>query len=241
MPGTPRDEQFADYLAGRMTREETLEFERHMDSDDRSAVDLWERLADLPADQPSPLVKQRFQQLLKSETHSHVRWIPWAMAAAIFAGGFFAGRIVPVQPPEDVAALRQEVRTLRETVIVSMLRQESASDRLKGVLTSASLNRPDADVTAALIDTVRRDANVNVRLAAIDALRRFSGDQTVRANFAGSLSTGDSPLVQIALIDALVEMQDRSAAPALRRLGASTEVDKSVKERARFALERLEQ
>jgi HEAT repeat protein len=88
---------------------------------------------------------------------------------------------------------------------------------------------------------LRRDPNVNVRLAAVDALKRFSNDQTVRANLATSLSANDSPLVQIALIEALVDLRDRSAAPAIRKLGASENVDQLVRERARLALERIEQ
>jgi hypothetical protein len=80
-----------------------------------------------------------------------------------------------------------------------------------------------------------------VRLAAVDALKRFSNDQTVRANLATSLSANDSPLVQIALIEALVDLRDRSAAPAIRKLGASENVDQLVRERARLALERIEQ
>lgn len=242
MSGAPHDERFADYLAGRMTRDEAREFEQSLDGDDRSAIEVWEKLGELPMERPSPAVRQRFQQILQRESRPKMQWIPWAMAAALFAGGFFAGRITPsLNPPEDVTALRQEVRTLREAVIVSMLRQDSASDRLRGVQTSTTLNRPEPEVTAALMETLRRDPNVNVRLAAVDALKRLGSDASVRADLAGSLSAGDSPLVQIALIDAIVDLRDRKAAPALRQLGASSEVDKLVKERAKLALERIEQ
>jgi hypothetical protein len=241
MSGVPHEERFADYLAGRMTAEEARAFERSLDADDRSALEVWEKLGELPMERPSPSMRRRFEQHLSRQSRPKVQWIPWAMAAALFAGGFLIGKFVPAKQPEDVTALRQEVRTLREAVIVSMLRQDSASDRLRGVQTSTTLNRPDPEVVGALLETLRRDPNVNVRLAAVDALKRFSSDQTVRTNLVGSLSANDSPLVQIALIEALVDLRDRSAAPAIRELGASEKVDKLVKERARLALERIDQ
>lgn len=241
MSGVPHDERFADYLAGRMTPEEAHAFERSLDADDRSALEVWEKLGELPLERPPARARLRFEKFLREQSRPKVQWAPWAMAAALFAGGFFAGKFVPPSQPEDVTALRQEVRTLREAVIVSMLRQESASDRLRGVQTSTTLSRPDPEVIGALLETLRRDPNVNVRLAAIDALKRFSNDQTVRANLAASLSANDSPLVQIALIEALVDLRDRSAAPAIRKLGASENIDQLVRERARLALERIDQ
>ncbi len=243
MRGERHDEQFADYLAGRMTPEEIQQFEQIMDEDDRSAVDIWRRLGSLPTLAPSFEVRNRFERMLSNASHSGMRWRPWAIAAAVFIGGFIAGRGIPAmgpsQPPTEVATLREEVRGLREAVIVSMLRQQSASDRLKGVLTSATLSRPDGDVVNALIETLRRDPNVNVRLAAVDALKRFSGDETVRNSMANALTASDSPLVQIALINAVVEMEDHGAANALRELQSASEVNQVVKERAKLALERL--
>jgi HEAT repeat protein len=125
-----------------------------------------------------------------------------------------------------------------------MLRQTSASERLKGVLTSTTLDRPDPEVTAVLVETLRHDPNVNVRLSAVDALKRMSGDQNVRRGFAESLVASDSPLVQIALIDALMEnpavARDPQAANAFRTVAMAKQGEAVVKQRARLALERLE-
>jgi hypothetical protein len=243
MPGKPPDARFADYLAGRLTSAEARAFEAGMDGDDRSAADTWQRLGDLPEERPSPTVHRRFHEMLLAETRPRFQWKQWAAAAALFAGGVVAGRFLPVERVAggDVVDLRQEVRSLRETVILSMLTQQSATDRLKGVITSTTLNRPDTEVVAALIQTVRADPNVNVRLAAIDALKRFGSDQRVRAGFVESLSSTESPLVQIALIDVLAELRERQAAPALKELETATRVDSIVKQRARLALERLQQ
>jgi hypothetical protein len=230
-------------LAGRLTPEEARAFEAAMDADDRSAAETWERLGDLPEQSPSPAAYRRFDELLRHETRPRFAWRHWAAAAALFAGGVLAGRFLPIErtASDDVVTLRQEVRSLRETVILSMLTQQSATDRLKGVLTSTTLNRPDAEVLAALIQTVRTDSNVNVRLAAIDALKRFGSDQQVRAGFVQSLSPTESPLVQIALIDALADLREHQAAPVLKELETAERVDSIVKQRARLALQRIQQ
>jgi HEAT repeat protein len=92
-----------------------------------------------------------------------------------------------------------------------------------------------------LIDTLRHDPNVNVRLAAVDALKRFGNDDAVRGGIAGSLLENDSPLVQIAVIEALADLRDRGGIPALKELESAPQVDRIVRQRAKLALERIEQ
>lgn len=245
-------EQFADYLAGKLTDTERAVVEAHLSDcfDCQSALTIWNSLEDLQEVRPRPEMKVRFQDLLWTNIASPPSrvvvpaWKPvwtWAAAAMLLACGWISGRYIPWPPPvhqtEEVAALRTEVRSLRGAVILSMLRQESASDRLEGVLTSTTLNRPDSNVTTALIDTLHRDPNINVRLATVDALKRLTNDQSVRTGFVDGLSASDSPLVQIALIDALVELHARQAAPALKQLETNEKIDSIVKQRARLALE----
>ncbi len=252
--------QLADYLAGSLEGGARRLVDQHLATcaDCRSAVEVWDKLAELTPERPSPELRARFQDMLwanmdvpstrfvKPKPMAHPIW-RWAAAAALVAAGFLGGRFVQVpttNKPDEVASLRGEVRDLREAVVVSMLRQTSASERLKGVLTSTTLDRPDAEVTAALVETLRHDPNVNVRLSAVDALKRMAADQNVRRGFAESLVASDSPLVQIALIDALMEnpavARDAQAATAFRTVAMSKDGEKVVKQRARLALERLE-
>jgi hypothetical protein len=91
----------------------------------------------------------------------------------------------------------------------------------------------------ALIDTLRHDENVNVRLASIDALKRFAARDDVRHAALDALQTQRTPLVQMALIDFVVETQDRDAATALRRISADAQLDQTVRTRAAWGLEHL--
>ena len=104
---------------------------------------------------------------------------------------------------------------------------------------SNSLEGPGDEIVTALLDTLKHDDNVNVRLASIDALRRFAERTDVRRAAIDVLQTQRSPLVQMALIDFVVETQDRDAAGALRRISGDSESDQTVRARAAWGLEHL--
>ena len=70
-------------------------------------------------------------------------------------------------------------------------------------------------------------------------MKRFTAQPVVRKGFVDALSASDAPLVQIALIDALVEARDTDAADAIRQIETGTGVDQIVKQRAKLALDRL--
>jgi HEAT repeat protein len=80
---------------------------------------------------------------------------------------------------------------------------------------------------------------VNVRLATIDALKRFAASENVRRGAIEALTRQTSPLVQIALIDFVVETNGRDAAETLRRLSRDPTVDAAVRARAANGLEQV--
>ena len=128
---------------------------------------------------------------------------------------------------------------MRQMVTLSLLQQQSASERLKGVTWTGQLERPDAEVIAALLDTLHHDTNVNVRLATIDALKRFADQPSVRRATIESLPAQTSPLVQMALIDFVVEANGREGVPLLERLAMDEMVNAAVRQRARWGLQQI--
>jgi HEAT repeat protein len=128
---------------------------------------------------------------------------------------------------------------MREMVAVSLLQQQSAAERLRGVTWSHQIEQPGEQVIDALLDTLRHDGNVNVRLAAVDALRQFGRADQVRAGLVDAVAEQSSPLVQIELINTLVEMRERRSRDALRRLAGDEQVDDTVRQRARWGLEQI--
>ena len=165
--------------------------------------------------------------------------------AAILLVGIAIGRfVVPntigsANSSSEIATMRSEMRELREMVSLSLMQQQSASDRLKGVTWTGQLDRPSGEVIAALLDALMHDPNVNVRLATIDALERFESREDVRRAAIAAVDRQMSPLVQIALIDFLVKTNERQSAPMLRRLAQDPQVNGAVRSRAAWGLQQL--
>src|SRR4029077_5914779 len=197
---------------------------------------LWKNLALLPEEQPSPALQTRFKAMLesyeegrweKTSLAAEQRKAPPAMLWGLgnwkqipFAGvvwaclflvcGFLIGRQsdrgANLEVQKQLGALQGELAATRRTVALSMLQQQSASQRLEGVSWSARLQQPDPKVMDALLHTLRFDNSVDVRLASLDALSRYAGRPEVRRELVDSLQDKQSPLVQIALIDLLVDL-----------------------------------
>ena len=216
-----------------------------------SLGDLWGLLAEIPAPAPdSPALRARLDAAIRREQQQAAparrepRFNQWLLAAGLAGVALVAGLLLgragsPAPASPDVVALREELRDLRHMVALSLLQQQSASERLKGVGWSSRLEGPSDEVVTALIDTLRHDENVNVRLASIDALKRFAERDDVRRAAIEVLQKQGAPLVQMALIDFVVETQDHEAAAALRRISADDQSDQTVRTRAAWGLEHL--
>jgi hypothetical protein len=129
----------------------------------------------------------------------------------------------------EIHALRDEVRSLSRLVTLSLLKQDSASERLRGVSFGREAGRSDDRVLQALLDTLRHDPDVNVRLAAVDALAPALGQPAVRGQLVQEVGAQRSPMVQIALIDMLLARDRAGTQRQLLDLTASPALDATVR------------
>ena len=226
-------------------------------ADCTAQVRLWEHLAELPDEAPSPRMRERFEDMLvtyqegRGEHQSMpLRFRPafaYAAAILILGVGFVAGRYLPSrQEASEVAVLRTElsntndrIATLNQLVVLSMLQQRSAGERLQAVNYSLRVSRPNPEIVEALLRSLRSDSSVDVRLAALDSLRRYTDDRGVRRGLLDSLQPKQSPMVQIALIDALVEIRDTEAVAQFEQFQQSPDLNPLVRDRARWGLAQL--
>jgi hypothetical protein len=144
------------------------------------------------------------------------------------------------QESREVAELRSELMDMKQMVALSLMRQESASERLRGVNWSYDLQQPGENVLTVLLDTLMHDQSVNVRLATVDALRQFADRPVVRKGVVEAITREDSPMVQVALIDLAVDLREKESIAALRLLSQGKNVDAAVRDRAETALAELE-
>lgn len=138
-----------------------------------------------------------------------------------------------------LAQLREEVSGMKQLVMLSLLQQQSASERLRGVEWSYRVEQPDEEAFVALLRALDSDSNVNVRLAAVDALQRFASHALVKKGLLDSLPRQPSPLVQIEMINLVVELKEKDSIPVLRSLLQQNQLDPMVRERAEWGLQQL--
>ena len=124
-------------------------------------------------------------------------------------------------------------------MVLSMLQQPSASERLQGVSWSEQVKSSNPEIISALLHTVRFDSSVDVRLAALDALRRYKDEPQVRKDILQSLRADQSPLLQIALIDFVVELREAQALDYLKKFEQSKDLNPSVRQRAEWGIDKL--
>jgi hypothetical protein len=248
--------QFVDYWRGTL-EDPAHEFDTHLASCERCRAeaedlkDLWGTLGALPEEDPSLGMRVRFYDALRAwrqneEQRRHGFW--WlqhpafqaACAVAILAIGIGAGYMVRGRDTTEVSQLRGEVYNMRQLVALSLLQQQSASDRLRGVNFAYRVEQPDPQVLSALLTTVNHDQSVNVRLAAVDALRNFTDNPVGRKGLVQALAKQDSPLVQIAILDQIVEVHEKSAVSAVQFLLSTNDLNPEVRQRAQWALKQLQ-
>jgi anti-sigma factor RsiW len=251
---------FPDLFSGALDEKHRRELLEHMNTCVACSdlADLWGRLGDLPAEAPDPATRTRFEAMLNGyligakgkatrlePAAKPRRWfgfgwqIGWAAAALVL--GLLLGRSFVAHPADDtqLVQLQNEVHATRQLVALSLLQQQSASERLRGINWTTRLEEPDPQVIAALEHALKYDPSVDVRLAAVDALRRYRGNPLVRSALADALTIRQSPLVQISLIDLLVETRDPDATRLLQRLRSDPAVNPAVKQRAQWALQQF--
>jgi hypothetical protein len=246
----------ARYNSGDATPEDREELEALLES---GAVDpfdfpmlaaLEEQIRKMEAPAPSARLDDRFYEMLAREkkpsrvTHWKA-FFSWpqlaprlALASVTLIIGIAAGYLLrsPVSSTGNgkIDALSQQVSDLQEMMMLSLLEKGSATERLKAVNLTQQMSDASRKVTNALLQTLNHDENVNVRLAALEALKPFAAVSGVREALVGSIANQESPLVQVAMAELMVALQEKSAVREFEKIVKSDktppEVRKKIKE-----------
>jgi hypothetical protein len=205
-----------------------------------------EQLLGMETPMPSAELDDRFYAMLsKSKASSARRSFAWkeffslsrltpvAAAACMLIIGFFIGFYVqrPVTTPPNTTELSEEIAELKEMVMLSLLEKESASERLRAVSLVQEMDDASTKVTKALLQTLNEDDNINVRLAALEALKPYAANSTVRAGIVRSIARQKSPLLQIALAELMASIQEKSSVQELEKIIHDKNTPEDVKKR----------
>jgi hypothetical protein len=259
------EELLPDYIQTKLSSDRAASVEEHIGHCPacREEVEIWKKLVLLPVERPSETSRTRFQAMI--ESYQEGRWekaslaaerkkflglgdlVHWlrtpslsaAWACVLLVAGFLGGRYIDRDNnSQQLAAVQAELHKTSQLVAISLLQQQSASERLDGVYRSTRLE-PDPQIMDALQHTLRYDNSVDVRLAALDALSHYGKRPEVSRGLVEALDSEQSPMVQVALIDALVDLHDANAVEPLKRLQQTPNLDPTVRKRADWGVRQL--
>lgn len=140
---------------------------------------------------------------------------------------------------EEVAALRDDLLEVRKMLLVNMLQQPRASQRIQAVYSAQEMNLADESLISALTEVLQQDENVNVRLTALHALSKYARSASVRKMLLVEMVKQDEPLVQLSIMELMVELNEKSAIQPLQKLTENDEIPASVREEAEMSLQHL--
>ncbi|MGE5419210.1 MAG: HEAT repeat domain-containing protein [Chloroflexota bacterium] len=201
---------------------------------------------------PSGRMDDMFYSMLKSETRKEeqgeLNSIPAlrnkytlmlvAAGITLFILGWFSASMFKASSynSDELAGLSGEIKDLRETLVLTMLDQASASERIKAVNMIKELDSSNERIIENLFKALNTDENDNVRLLALEALIKYTGNNEVRHQLVSSISKQTSPMIQLRMTEIMTTLNEKSSVPEFRRLLEDSNLNYSVRTRIQDAV-----
>jgi len=250
-------EQITLWINNEMTETQRAAFGIHLNEcaecrqELKAAQQVWNLMGEIPAP-PAPVdMPVHFQAMLESYKESQTEkknpfagiiekirglWtiqpaMQMAYSIMLLVVGLGVGYLVNHQSAgkQQVDALSAQVHEMKEMMMFSLLENPSASERIRGVSYTNEIKSTNKQVTDALLATLNNDPNVNVRLVTLDALTKFTSDPAVREGLIQSIGQQESPLVQSALADVMLKLQEKRSVKSFRKLLEQKDLDNSIR------------
>ncbi|MEE4196508.1 MAG: HEAT repeat domain-containing protein [Bacteroidales bacterium] len=185
------------------------------------------------------LDKETAKNVINKNNQLYWNFIKYAAATIILIGiGFLFGQQVQVRNANqaEIAMLRKELYEVQQNLSMASLSHATASQRLKAVNTISEQHAPDDKMIDVLINALTNDDNVNVKMAAANALSKYPENVKVRNVLVESLEHEDDPALQITLISILTQIQDKKAKKAFQKILQNENTIPVVKQQAEEGL-----
>ena len=249
------------YIEGSITSEQRSRLNDLINSGEIDILDvkelenIYHNMGSLPQPEPSEEMSCRFYRMLEQEKENEKqsvystvmqnvqRWYESlssivrpkqvAFAIGIFTLGMMIGNwTTPFQDyRQQLDRLSGEVSQMREVMMLSLLDNDSVTERLKAVNVSMEMQPSDNKVADALLKTLQNDPNINVRLAAIEALLHHASQPRVREGLVNAISTQESPIIQAALADAMLMLQEKRSVEKFKELLDQKDLDTGLRDK----------
>lgn len=221
---------------------------------------LIEKIDSLPVKEPGESLKAKFLDNLEEykniikheESGINLRkileelWQPalirkLAFGIVLFVFGCLAGYwyTSEIKYKVQVNSMISEIQGMQKIMMLTLLQQPSPMDRLKAISISNQMIKTDDKIIKALLNTLDNDENANVRLMAVEALFNFADNPKVRIGLIKSITKQNSPIVQVALADVMVLLQEKGSIEELKKLLDRNNIDESVETKLKKSIKSL--
>jgi hypothetical protein len=187
-----------------------------------------------------PNLKEKFFALFVLRTQ--FRFVYGIMLLVL---GILAGWMINRPGPTAIAydrkidSLSIQVKQMKQLMMLSLLENPSASERIRAVGYTTEAGSTNKKIIDALFTTLNEDPNVNVRLITLEALTRFSSDPGVREGLVQSITLQESPLLQSAIADVMVKLQEKRSVTPLQKLLHKKDLNEMVKIKIEESIRKL--
>jgi hypothetical protein len=222
-------------------------------------------MGELPQPEPSPSMKTGFNTILSNYKQEladrrnpvkewinslHEFWLAkaqphLALSMVMIVFGLIIGYFLhkPTQTTlaynTQIDSLSSQISEMKQVMMLSLLQDPSASQRIKAVSYTEDLSNVNLKVVDALLTTLNEDPNVNVRLATLEALVKLSDEPKVREGLVRSINLQESPIMQSAIADVMVKLQEKSSVRSLQELLGKKDLNKMVKVNIEKSIQKL--
>jgi len=229
-----------------------------------ASMQVWNQMEELPVPEPSTNMQLKFNVMLdmyKKEAAEKKRFslgirqklgqlfgfspaFTMAYSVILIIAGVGVGVLInnhnnSTATPPEIAVLSKQVHDLKETVTLSLLENPSASERIRGVSYTSEIKGDNKNIIRALFVTLNSDDNPNVRLVTLEALTHYAADPIVREGLVASIVEQDNPLVQSALADVMLKLQEKRSVQPFKKLLQQKELNTMVRSKIEETITQL--
>ena len=174
---------------------------------------------------------------MKSSKFSLAHFYRIAAAAALLFIGYWSGNQLL---NNKVSKVENELAQMK-ALMLEQLDGSSASGRMQAVSSSLQFSDQDDETLDILIAVMKNDVNMHVRTKAVEALTEIGNKNKISKALGEALLQEAEPAVQIAIIESLIQVNDKSAIEALERITLKDNVLSDVKEEAHLGIFKLKE
>ncbi|WP_431163069.1 HEAT repeat domain-containing protein [Flagellimonas beolgyonensis] len=253
------DELIPDYLDGSLKGEDLRKMEQHLaecphcQKELEEMKQLFNAFGDDQIEVPSERLKAQFEKVLETEKSNRGQVVQlqaqrkennWsntflkvAASIALLVASFQMGSVFQQRKADkDIALLQEETLQMKQTAMLSLMENQSASKRIQGVSYIEEFESPDEAIIKALGNRLLYDENDNVRMSAFEALAKFTSSESVKNILIEALEKEKNPSIQVAIIQALVQIQEKKAVKPMQKLLDQEDTQPFIKEQIKAVL-----